>query len=306
MRGLQPTDGPHDVPDAPRSVSRRIRELFEEAGDAWIADDAPRLSAALAFYSVLSLIPFLIVVISVAASVFGQKAAQGELRWELQELIGAEGAQAIQGLLQSAYTSAATATVLGAITLVFGATAVIMELRDALNTIWHVPAVANSSSAAKLLQFIRERFYLFGLILIAGVFLLASMAMNVLIAVLNKKLGGFLPISPTVLHLIIFVLSFIVVSGLFAVIYRFVPDVKLRWSDVIVGSSFTSLVFTLGKQILGMYLGTANFGSTYGAAGSLVILLVWMYYSAQLFFFGAEFTKVYARSSPSVNRRACV
>jgi membrane protein len=195
--------------------------------------------------------------------------------------------------------------VLGSITLAIGASAVVLELRDALNTIWQVPVAENVSFVAKLLKAVRERAYLFGLVIVAGIFLVASMAMNVVISILNARLGNFLPVSPVALHLTIFVVTFLVVAALFAAIYRFVPDVRLRWSDVIVGATFTSLVFTIGKQLLGIYLGNAKFESTYGAAGSLVILLVWMYYSAQLFFFGAEFTKIYSRIFPRSDRSQC-
>jgi membrane protein len=241
----------------------------------------------------LSLAPILIVVVAVAALAFGQKAAQGQLIWEIQGLVGAEGARAIQGLIQSADKPATgtMATVLGVLTLVLGASAVVVELRDALNTIWHVPA-ATFSSLRGFLRLARERFYLFGLILGVGFLLLVSLALNAAIA----ALGSLLPAPESVLHLAVFVISFLVITFLFAAIYKFLPDVQLKWSDVIVGACFTSLLFTIGKELIGIYLGKASFGSTYGAAGSLVIVLVWVYYSSQLFFFGAEFTKIYTNT----------
>jgi len=272
-----------------------IGALLRETMNAWMDDNAPRLGASLAFYTLLSLAPLLIVVVAVAAIVFGQKAAQGQLIWEIQDLVGTEGARAIQGLIQSAYkpTTGTAATVFGLLMLVFGASAVVVDLRDALNTIWHVPAAATGSTLHSFLRLVRERFYLFGLILGVGFLLLVSLALNAAIAALGSLFRSLLPTSEAVLHVAVFVISFLVITFLFAAIYKFLPDVQLKWSDVTVGACFTALLFTIGKQLIGLYLGKASFGSTYGAAGSLVIVLVWVYYSAQLFFFGAEFTKTY-------------
>jgi membrane protein len=293
-------------PSALREVGQRLRQflrlrsadigtLLKQTVSAWFDDNAPRLGAALAFYTLLSLAPLLIVVVAIAALAFGQKAAQGQLIWEIQDLVGTEGARAIQSLIQSAYKPAAgtTATVLGALTLFIGASAVVVELRDALNTIWHVPVPATVSSLRSLLRLIKERFYLFGLILGVGFLLLVSLALNAAVSVLGSLFGSLLPASESVLNVAVFLISFLVITLLFAAIYKFLPDVRLKWSDVIVGACFTSLLFTIGKQLIGLYLGNASFGSTYGAAGSLVIVLVWVYYSAQIFFLGAEFTKIY-------------
>jgi membrane protein len=288
---------------------RAMAALLRETGDAWVDDDVPRLAASLAFYTVLSLIPFLILVSAVAGSALGQRAAQGDLMWELRDVIGSAGAQAIQTLITSASKSSTAATVLGSLTLAFGASAVVMELRDALNTIWHVPAVATFSSVRNLLRFVKERFYLFGLILGAGFLVLASLALNAFVSAASARIATILRVSPPLLHSAIFVVSFIVITVLFAAVYKVVPDIQLHWKDVIVGACFTSLLFTIGKQLIGIYLGTVNYASTYGAAGSLVIILVWVYYSAQLFFFGAEFTKVYAgrtRRHPSVRTDAAL
>jgi membrane protein len=296
-------------PSAIREVLQRIRqflrlggaevgELLKQTFNAWIDDNAARLGASLAFYTLLSLAPVLIVVVTVAAIAFGQKAAQGQLIWEIQDLVGVDGARAIQGLIQSAYkpTTGTTATVLGILTLVFGASAVVVELRDALNTIWHVPSKVKVSTFNSFLRLVKERFYLFGLILGVGFLLLVSLVLNAAIAALGSLFGLLRPTSESVLHLAVFLISFLVITFLFAAIYKFLPEVRLKWSDVIVGACFTSLLFTIGKLLIGIYLGKASFGSTYGAAGSLVIVLVWVYYSAQLFFFGAEFTKVYTET----------
>ena len=269
--------------------------LLREAGDAWVDDDVPRLAASLAFYTVLSLLPFLILVSAIAATAFGRKAAAGELMWELRDLIGPASAQAVQELIRSASKSSTAATVLGSLTLAFGASAFVMELQEALNTIWHVPAVSSFSSVRNFLSLVRDRFYLFALILVAGFLLVVSVAINAFVVATTARMAPDMSNSPTLLHGLIFVGSFVVITALFAALYKLVPEVALTWRDVITGACFTSLLFTSGKQLIGMYLGQVNYASTYGAAGSLLIILVWVYYSAQLFFFGAEFTKIYAR-----------
>jgi membrane protein len=271
---------------------------LKETGYSWVEDKAPRLAAALTFYTLLSLAPLLVVVVAIAALAFGQKAAQGQLVWEIQGLVGAEGARAIQGLIQSAYKPGAgvLATVFGIAMLGFGASSVAAELRDALNTIWNVPGPPMSLCVRSILTLVKERFYSFGLILAIGFLLLVSLLLNVAIAAMGSFFGSILPAPESFLQGSIAFTTFLVGTFLFAAIYKFLPDVQLKWSDVIVGASFTSLLFTVGKQIIGIYLGKASFVSTYGAAGSLVIVLVWVYYSAQLFFFGAEFTKIYTRT----------
>jgi membrane protein len=296
-------------PSAVQEVGQRLRQLLrlrsveigallKQTVNAWIDDNAQRLGASLAFYTLLSLAPLLIIVVAVAALAFGQKAAQGQLIWEIQDLVGKDGAQAIQGLIQSAYKPAAgtMATVLGILTLVVGASSVVVELRDALNIIWHVPAPAAFSSLRSFARLIKQRFYLFGLVLGVGFLLLVSLALNAAVSALGSLFGPRLPVSESVLRLGVFLISFLVITFLFAAIYKFLPDIRVKWSDVIVGACFTSLLFTIGKQLIGIYLGRASFGSTYGAAGSLVIVLVWVYYSAQLFFLGAEFTKIYTHT----------
>jgi membrane protein len=293
-------------PSAIQEVAQRLRQflrlrgteigtLLKQTAHAWLEHNVPRLGASLAFYTLLSLAPLLIVAVAVAAFVFGQKAAEGQLIWEIQDLVGTEGARAIQGLIQSAYKPGAgmTATIFGVLTLIFGASSVVVDLRDALNTIWHVPVPDSFSIFGAFLRLAKERFYLFGLVLGVGFLLLVSLALNAAIAALGSVIGPMLPVPELVLHVTFFLVSFLVTTFLFAAIYKFLPDVQLKWSDVIVGACLTSLLFSIGRQLIGVYLGKASFGSTYGAAGSLVIVLMWVYYSAQLFFFGAEFTKVY-------------
>jgi len=275
-----------------RAFLHTNRRLFAEAAENWMNDNAPRLSASLAFYSVLSMVPFLIVVTTIAGSILGEKAARGQLMWQIQDLVGTAGAKAIQGLMQTNH-STTTTTVLGLLTFALGTSAVVMELRDSLNAIWKVPS-SLSSGIRGLLRTAKERAYLFGLIMLGGLLLVISLALNAIGEALAQEFGPFLPISPLLMRGVLFFSSYAVITLLFAAIYKFVPDVKLHWGDVLVGAAVTALFFTLGKHAIGAYLGKATYGSTYGAAGSFVIILLWIYYSAQLFFFGAEFTRVYA------------
>jgi membrane protein len=276
----------------PKEIWGALKETISE----WSNDNVPRLGASLAFYTLLSLAPLLVVVVAIAALAYGKQAAQGQLFWQIRGLMGEEGARTIQGLLQSAYKpgASALATILGLLTLAIGASSVVVELRGALNTIWHVPSDPNSTLSG-ILTIAKERFYSFAMVLGVGFLLLVSLVLNACIAAVGKFFGGFLPANEGLLQAATSVVSFLVITGLFAAIYKFIPAVRLKWSDVIVGASVTALLFTVGKHLIGLYLGKASFGSTYGAAGSLVVVLVWVYYSSQLFFLGAEFTKVYTR-----------
>lgn len=276
---------------------RRIAALLEESISEWQQDNAPRLSAALAFYSLLSLAPLLVVIVGAAALVFGKDAVAGQLSWEIRYLVGAEGAKVIQALIQSAYkpTTGVVATLLGLLTLALGASSAFVELRDDLNTIWHIPNNSNTTGFASIVTLVRERFFSFALILCVAFLLLLSVLWSVWIAALGRYFSWRLLLPEPMLHIVGSLISFFLFILLFAAAYKLVPEVNLKWSDVIIGATATSLLFTIGKQLIGIYLGKASLGSSYGAAGSLVVVLVWIYYSAQVFFLGAEFTKVYAR-----------
>jgi membrane protein len=261
----------------------------------WNDDNLPRLGASLAFYTLLSSAPLLIIVVAIAGIAYGKQAAQGQLFWQIRDLVGTDGARAIQGVLEGAYKpgTGAVATGLGLLTLAFGASSVVGELREALNTIWHVPAESSSLGFASVIALLKARVYSFAFVLGIGFLLLVSLVLNAWLAAMGKFFGGYLPAPEGVLQAATSLISFLVITALFAAIYKLMPDVRLRWGDVIVGAAFTALLFTVGKYLIGLYLGKASFGSTYGAAGSIVIVLVWVYYSSQLFFLGAEFTKVY-------------
>jgi membrane protein len=271
--------------------------LLREALGEWNKYKAQRLGAALAYYTLLSLTPLLVVVVAVAALVLGKNAVEGQLAWQIRSLVGPNVAQAIAALIKNAQkpTTGEMATGFSLLVLLFGASSVVIELHDALNTIWDVPSLSTGTVLASFWSFVKERFFSSVLVLGAGVLLLAAVVWSTWIAVMGRFFGSFLPIPEFMLHLATSVVSFLAITIVFAAIYKVVPDVRLKWSDVLVGASFTSLVFTLGKQLIALYLGKESFDSTYGAAGSVVMLLVWVYYSAQLFFFGAMFTKVYTK-----------
>lgn len=275
----------------------RMADLVSEVFDHWSRDNAPRLAASLAYYTILSSAPLLVISVVVADRFFGQKAVQGQLAWEIQTLVGGQAAQAIQALLSNAHrpSTGLIATVLSLATLVAGASSVVVELHSALNLIWGIRDPEAGSWFGGVLAFLRRRFYSSLLILGAACLLLVSLVANVLVTTIGQFFRPLLPMPEWVLHLAAFVLSFLVVMLLFGAIYKLLPDVRLHWSDVLMGAAVTALLFAIGKQLLAVYLTRVGFQSTYGAAWTLVIFLVWVYYSAQLFFLGAEFTKVYTR-----------
>lgn len=274
---------------------KTLASLLGRSIGAWDDDDVPRLSAALAFYALLSLAPILVIVVGVASLFFGDAAARGQLAWEMHRMVGWNEAKMVQSLIESTrnHHSGILATSLSVLALAFGGTSVVVELRSGLNTIWHITP-GNASRMKTLVAMAKERFVSVLMILGVGFLLLLSLVASTVVAALGRAVGPNLPFPAAWLHVLTFVISFLVITLLFGAVYKVMPDVELQWRDVMVGASVTSLIFTIGKQLLALYLGKAAFASTYGAAGSFVILLVWVYYSAQLFFLGAEFTKLYA------------
>lgn len=270
---------------------KRIISLIKETFKEWQKDKAPTLAAALAFYTVFSLAPLLIIVIAIAGLVFGQEAAQGQLVGQLQSLVGKDGAETIQQLVANASNpqSGIVATLIGVATLLWGATNVFTNLKEALNMIWNVEPPPGRG----WMGFLQDRVLSFAMILSIGFLLLVSLVISAVLAAVNQWLNGLLHIPVGIWQLIDFGISFSVVTVLFALIYKFLPDVKLAWNDVWVGAAITSVLFTIGKSLIGIYLGSSGIGSTYGAAGSFVILLLWINYSAQILFLGAEFTQVW-------------
>ena len=263
-----------------------IKQTFED----WNRDGAPRLAAALAYYSIFSIAPLLIIAIAIAGLIFGQDAARGEVVAQLQSLIGTKGAAFIQLMLSgAAHKSTSTvATVLGAVFLFFGALAVTFELKDDLNIVWGIrpkPGIRG---------LLLSKIFSFGLILSLGFLLLTSLVINAFLTGAGKYLVGLAPSVGWLLQIANTIVSYGLIGLLFAAIFRIIPDAYIAWRDVWVGALVTAVLFTIGKFLIGLYLGKTSFGSAYGAAGSLVIVLLWVNYSAQVLFFGAEFTKVYA------------
>ncbi len=267
--------------------------LFKDTFDNWNKDHAQRLGAALAYYTVFSLGPLLIIVIAIAGLVFGQQAAQGQIVDQLRGLVGDQGATFIQSAIAASSTprTGLIASVIGVATLILGALGVFGALQDALNAIWGV----QPKPGRGIKGLITDRLLSFSMVIVVGFLLLVSLVISAALAAFLKYFGGMLPFSSTVLQGINFFVSFAVVTLLFALIFKVLPDAKVHWSDVWIGAVLTALLFAIGKFILGYYLGTSAYASSYGAAGSLIIVLVWIYYSAQILFFGAEFTKAFAQ-----------
>lgn len=275
---------------------KEITSLIRTAVQNWQNDRAPRLGAALAYYMALSLAPTVVIMLAIAGWAFGARAAEGRLVWQIQGLVGHDGAKVVQALIEGANrpSRGLAATLLGLVTLFLGATAVVSELKDALNTIWRVPDDSNSSTSRTIVNLVKERIFSFALVVGAGLFLLASLILNVWISSADKFLRSVAVPPQALIRTADWVVSFVVISALLAFIFKVLPHVPLKWSDVTVGAVLTSLLFTAGKLLLALYLAKAGFTDTYGSAGSLVILLVWIYYSAQVLYLGAEFTRVYA------------
>jgi membrane protein len=265
--------------------------LVSESIMEWMNDRASRKGAALAFYTVFSLAPILILSIAIAGLFFGQDAARGEIFDEVRDLIGPDGALAIQAMIQNASRPGAgtLATLVGLVTLFIGATTALAELKDGLDQIWHAPPEKTSG----FWYFLRKRLLSIGLILSLGFLLLVSLAFSAVLTVLAKRWGP-QDVTGVVLQVINFLFSFVLVTLLFAMIYKILPAVRIAWRDVIIGAVTTALLFNIGKFMIGLYLGNSAVASSYGAAGSVILVLIWVYYSAQIFLLGAEFTKVYA------------
>jgi len=274
---------------SPKVILRLLKETFQE----WQEDKASRLAASLAYYTVFSLAPLLIIVIAIAGAIFGEEAARGEIVGQIQGLVGTEGAQVIETAIDNANQPdvSSVASLISVVVLLFGASGVFAQLQDALNTVWEVQPKPGHGFKS----FMRKRFLSFSVVLGIGFLLLVSLVLSAVLSALNTYLSGMIPGLDFLWQILDFVLSLVLVTLLFALMYKFLPDVKIAWGDVWMGAIITAVLFTIGKFVLGLYLGRGSFGSTYGAAGSLVIILAWVYYSAQILFFGAEFTQVYAR-----------
>ncbi|NRF68195.1 YihY/virulence factor BrkB family protein [Aquincola sp. S2] len=267
--------------------------LLREAVNAWIEDHVPSMGAALAYYTVFSIAPMLLIAIAVAGLVFGVDAARGEIVAQLRGLMGEEGARAIEALVKSAAkpVEGLTATVVAALMLLVGATTVFVELQSALDRIWRAPVQRHEG----ILALLRSRLLSFGMVMGVGFLLTVSLVLSAAVAVLGKFWGAHLGGWLLVAEALNFVVGLALVTLMFGLIYKIMPRVPVRWRDVWIGAAFTAVLFVIGKALIGLYIGRSGIASGFGAAGSLVVLLLWVYYSAQIFLLGAEFTRMVAR-----------
>ncbi|HAA28000.1 MAG TPA: ribonuclease BN [Cyanobacteria bacterium UBA8553] len=274
---------------------RTIWLLLKVTFTQWRQDQASLMAAALAYYTVFSLAPLLIIVIAIAGSIFGEQAAKGELVAQIQGVIGKDGAQLIQTAIENASqldpSQGPIPTVLNIGVLFFGASVIFAQLQKSLNKIWEVqPKPGNN-----IKHFLRKRLLSFSMVLVIAFLLLVSLVISTLLVILGNYLRDLIPGFTYLWQFLNFLISFGIVTLLFAMIFKILPDATIAWKDVWMGAAITAILFDIGKSLLGFYLGHNSFASAYGAAGSLVIILTWVFYSAQILFLGAEFTQVYVR-----------
>ncbi len=279
--------------------------LFVESVNDWLADRALRFSAALAYYSIFAMAPLVIISIAVAGMAFGEEAARGQVYQQIEWLLGPKGAGEIQTLIQASSDTKQSllATIIGVVTLLIGASGVFGQLKDALNSIWGVMLKPGGG----IMLSIKEYLLNFSMVLGVGFLLIISLLLSAVLQAVNNFMTGYLPI-PSFIAPLTAIVSFFIVVLLFGLIFKVLPDVKIEWEDVWIGATVTALLFTGGKYLISLYLGTSSIASSFGAAGALILILVWVYYSTTIFLLGAEFTKVYAsRYGSGINpaRNAC-
>lgn len=270
--------------------------LLKRTYQGWKEDSASRLAAALAYYTIFSLTPMLVIAIAVAGLIWQRDAVQIAVMNQIGGLVGVQGAEFVSDLLEGAAnrTQGIIATIVGIVTLLYGALGVFTALHDALNTIWEVKEEETKGLWNSIKKVILSRFLSFTMVLGIGFMLLVSLVISAAITAFGTWIGGLLPFHEVVLQLINLVVSILAITVFFALIFKVLPDADIAWRDVWIGAFFTALLFSIGKTLIGLYLGSSAVASSFGAAGSLVLLLLWIYYSAQILFFGAEFTQVYA------------
>ncbi len=273
-----------------------LKALLTASFDNWNKQNATRLAGSLAFYSLLSLAPLLLVLVSIVGLVLGHSTAQKQVIDEVTALVGPAAGNAMAAFVKGSKDTShgVMATIFGLVTLLFSASGVVIELRSALNVIWDVPQ-ANTSGFGVVTSFIKERLFSFAMVLGVGFLLVVLLVVSTWITALSALSASIVPGEAVLFHIGTILFSFVVITVLFAAVYKVMPDVRLEWRDVLLGGAVTSLLFTLGKFLLGLYLGRASYASMYGAAASIVVLIAWVYYSAQIFFLGAEFTREFAR-----------
>jgi membrane protein len=258
----------------------------------FLSDNGMRMAASLAYFTIFSLAPLLVIAIAIAGWVFGAKAASDGITGEIQGFVGPDAGKMIQNMVQSAHRpiQGAVAGIVGVVTLLFGATGVFAEVRDSLNSIWHVEGAAIEG----VWNWVKARILSIGMVLAVGFLLMVSLMVSAFLAAAFRYFGSLLPVPEFVMHVVEFVVSLLVLTGLFGMMFAILPEARLGWRDVEFGAASTALLFTVGKLAIGMYVGKTISVSTYGAAASVMLVVAWVYYSALIFYFGAELTRAYA------------
>jgi membrane protein len=273
--------------------AQAVWSVIKETASDWKDDNASGLAAALAYYTLLSIAPLVVLAVAIAGLAFGEEAARGQISQQLSTVVGAQAGESIESIASSAHAPSAgvLSSIIGVVVLLFGASGVFGELQTSLNTIWEV----EPKPGRGILGVIKDRFFSFTMVVGVAFLLLVSLVLSAAIAGLGRFLENALPGGEALWTVLNVAISLGIITLLFALIFKVVPDAKIRWHDVWVGAFVTAVLFTIGKLLIGLYLGKSSFSSSYGAAGSLVALVVWVYYTSQIVFLGAEFTQVYAR-----------
>jgi membrane protein len=279
---------------------KALWNLLKDTAAKWSQDQAPRLGAALAYYATFSLAPLLVITVAISGLVLGRKAATDQIIAGIQGLVGEDSATTIQVMIAKSNQPATgiITSLFGLAALLFGASGVFGELQQSLNAIWEIKRKPKRG----LLATIKDKFFSFGMVLSTGFLLLLSLVISAGLAAVRNNVTGLMPGWDVIPQIMNFIISIAVITVLFALIFKYVPEAKIAWADVWIGAALTALLFTIGKALIGLYIGYSSLSSTYGAAASLVVILLWVYYSAQILFFGAEFTRVYAKTYGSCIR----
>jgi membrane protein len=274
---------------------RKIWSLLKETVAEWQKDKVDRMAAALAYYTLFSIAPLLVIAVAVAGAVFGEEAARGEVVAQIQGLLGKAGAEVVQTALANTQNpengNGIVPSIISMLALIFGASGVFIQLQDSLNAVWNV----EESPQGGVKAVVRKRIFSFAMVITIGFILMVSLVVSAGLAAVSAFTNHLFPALESLWKLVNIAISLGVFTLLFALIYKYLPDIKIAWRDVLVSALFTSILFSIGKELLGFYLGNGSFGSAYGAAGSVITVLAWIYYSVQIMLFGAEFTQVYTR-----------
>ncbi|WP_309742716.1 MULTISPECIES: YihY/virulence factor BrkB family protein [unclassified Chamaesiphon] len=274
---------------------RKVWSLLKETVAEWQKDKVDRMAAALAYYTLFSIAPLLVIAVAVAGAVFGEEAARGEVVAQIQGLLGKAGAEVVQTALANTQNpengNGIVPSIISTLALIFGASGVFIQLQDSLNAVWNV----EESLEGGVKAVVRKRIFSFAMVITIGFILMVSLVVSAGLAAVSAFTNSMFPALESLWKVVNIGISLGVFTLLFALIYKYLPDIKIAWRDVLVGALFTSILFSIGKELLGFYLGNGSFGSAYGAAGSVITVLAWIYYSVQIMLFGAEFTQVYTR-----------